>query len=250
MTASNADRNHPTDWASRLDAVRARIADAAERHGRSASNITLLAVSKTFPIEAVNAVATAGQTAFGENYAQEGVDKACARPDLTWHFIGPIQSNKTRGIAEHFSWVHSVDRLKIAERLAAQRPSSLSPLQICLQVNISNEASKSGCLPDEALTLCRSIARLSNLQLRGLMAIPEATGDTAAQRRHFAALRQLLNAINIAEPSLSLDTLSMGMSDDLEAAIAEGATIVRIGSAIFGQRTYSNIAPTSDNSES
>ena len=169
---------------------------------------------------------------------EEGVEKAAQRPDLEWHFIGPIQSNKTRGIAEHFTWVHTIDRLKIAERLSAQRPTELPPMQVCVQVNISDEASKSGCRPDDALALCQAIAAQPNLKLRGLMAIPEATDDRTTQRRYFAALRQLMAEINAANPSLKLDTLSMGMSGDLEAAVAEGATIVRVGSAIFGQRSY------------
>lgn len=224
----------------RLANVQIRIDHAQESANRSAGSVQLLAVSKTFPLAAVAAAAAAGQRAFGENYAQEGTEKASARPDLEWHFIGPIQSNKTRGIAEHFAWVHSVDRLKIAERLSAQRPPELAPMQICVQVNISGEASKSGCEPEATLALCQAIAALPRLKLRGLMAIPEATHDQATQRRHFAALRQLESDINAADPSLHLDTLSMGMSDDLEAAIAEGATIVRIGSAIFGQRTPTN----------
>lgn len=235
MTATQTD---PTDGALRLRAVQQRIANAARTCGRAADAVSLLAVSKTFPIEAVDAIAAAGQRAFGENYAQEGVEKALARPNLVWHFIGPIQSNKTRGIAEHFAWVHTIDRLKIAERLSAQRPTDKAPLQVCVQVNISNEASKSGCAPGTALALCQAVAALPNLTLRGLMAIPEATDDPATQRRHFAALRQLMAEINASDTSLKLDTLSMGMSDDLEAAIAEGATMVRVGSAIFGQRTY------------
>lgn len=235
-----------------LDAPRARLAHVRERieaalmhAGRAPGSVGLLAVSKTFSLEAVDAVAACGQRAFGENYAQEGVEKASARPDLEWHFIGPIQSNKTRGIAEHFAWVHSIDRLKIAERLSEQRPANMTPLQVCVQVNISNEANKSGCAPETALALCQAVARLSGLKLRGLMAIPEATPDTALQRRNFAALRTLQTQINQTDPSLVLDTLSMGMSDDLEAAIAEGATLVRVGSAIFGQRTYTHTsAPT------
>ena len=247
MTATNAAPPNQIDWAQRLNAVRARIADAAQGCDRTPDDIALLAVSKTFPIAAVDAVAGCGQRAFGENYAQEGVEKASARPDLEWHFIGPIQSNKTRGIAEHFSWVHSIERLKIAERLSAQRPAHLPPLQVCVQVNISNEATKSGCSPAETRALCQAVAALPRLKLRGLMAIPEATHDLATQRRHFAALRQLMADINAAEPTLQLDTLSMGMSDDLEAAIAEGATMVRIGSAIFGQRQYTH---TPDSTES
>lgn len=222
--------------AQRLTAVQQRIDRAQAASGRPTGSVMLLAVSKTFPIEAVDAIAACGQRAFGENYAQEGVDKAMARPDLVWHFIGPIQSNKTRGIAEHFSWVHTIDRLKIAERLSAQRPEGMGPLQVCVQVNVSGEASKSGCLPDEALALCTAVTQLPNLKLRGLMAIPEATHDTATQHQQFAKLRELQTQMN--HQGFALDTLSMGMSDDLEAAISEGATLVRVGSAIFGQRTY------------
>lgn len=228
----------PDDVAKRLIAVRQRIENAVDSAERIPGCVQLLAVSKTFPLNAIEAVASTGQQAFGENYAQEGVDKASQRPDLEWHFIGPIQSNKTRGIAEHFAWVHTIDRLKIAERLSAQRPALLPPLQVCLQVNISEETSKSGCRPDDALSLCQAIAAQPKLKLRGLMAIPEATDNQATQRRHFAALRQLMAKINAADPSLKLDTLSMGMSDDLESAIAEGATMVRVGSAIFGKRFY------------
>jgi pyridoxal phosphate enzyme (YggS family) len=233
-----------SDPAQRLAVVEARIARCLEQCGRSAGCVALLAVSKTFPVEAVDALAAAGQNAFGENYAQEGVEKAIARPALDWHFIGPLQSNKTRGIAEHFSWVHSIDRLKIAERLSAQRPVELPPLHVCVQVNIDGEATKSGCAPSEALALCQAIAALPQLQLRGLMAIPEPTSDTSTQRCNFAALRALRDAINDADASLKLDTLSMGMSDDLESAIIEGATIVRVGSAIFGPRTYTNNSAT------
>lgn len=233
----NATLTH-SDAAQRLAKVLQRIDHAKAAAGRAAGSVNLLAVSKTFPVEAVDAVAACGQKAFGENYAQEGVDKASARPDLEWHFIGPIQSNKTRGIAEHFSWVHSIDRLKIAERLSAQRPPNTAPLQVCVQVNVSGEASKSGCNADEALALCTAIAQLPHLQLRGLMAIPEATNDTAAQHQQFAKLRELQTQMN--QRGFKLDTLSMGMSDDLEAAISEGSTLVRVGSAIFGHRTYTN----------
>lgn len=196
----------------------------------------LLAVSKTWPAASVREAVAAGQRAFGENYAQEAVDKAAelADPGLEWHFIGPLQSNKTRLVAENFVWVHSVDRLKIAERLAAQRPPTLAPLQVCIQVNVSGEASKSGCVPDQAGALAHAAAALPNLCLRGLMAIPEPSDDVSLQRRRFALLRQLRDRIN-AE-GLLLDTLSMGMSHDLEAAIMEGATLVRIGTAIFGER--------------
>ena len=233
----NATLTH-SDAAQRLDQLWQRIRTAEASAGRAAGSVQLLAVSKTFPIEAVDAVAACGQKAFGENYAQEGVDKASTRPELEWHFIGPIQSNKTRGIAEHFSWVHSIDRLKIAERLSAQRPPNMPPLQVCVQVNVSGEASKSGCNPEDALALCTAVAQLPNLQLRGLMAIPEATEDTATQHQQFAKLRALQTQLN--QQGFALDTLSMGMSDDLEAAISEGSTLVRVGSAIFGQRTYTN----------
>ncbi|GAB3368178.1 YggS family pyridoxal phosphate-dependent enzyme [Massilia agri] len=202
----------------------------------------MLAVSKTFPAEAVLEAMAAGQRAFGENYLQEGLDKmqevARLQPDavLEWHFIGPIQSNKTRPIASNFQWVHTVERLKIAQRLSEQRPEELGPLDICIQVNISGEASKSGASEDELPELARQVAALPNLRLRGLMAIPEATKDEAQQRAAFARLRALFEALRAQ--GLALDTLSMGMSGDLKAAVAEGATIVRIGSAIFGVRHY------------
>ena len=222
--------------ASNLQAVRARIAKAAIEAGRHPEEVALLAVSKTWPVDRVIEAAGAGQRAFGENYVQEGVDKTLATVDLdlTWHFIGPLQSNKTRPVAEHFAWVHSIERLKIAQRLSAQRPPALPALQVCVQVNVSGEASKSGCAPDEALALCRAVAALPSLRLRGLMAIPEATDDVAAQRAAFRRLRDVYNQARDA--GIALDTLSMGMSHDLEAAVAEGATIVRIGTAIFGER--------------
>lgn len=224
--------------ATNLQAVRTRIAAAASAAGRTPESITLLAVSKTKPLADVLAAAAAGQSAFGENYVQEGCEKAAATVDrsLEWHFIGPLQSNKTRLVAEHFAWVHSVDRLKIAERLSAQRPTDLPPLQVCVQVNVSGEASKSGCTPAEALALCQAVAALPNLRLRGLMAIPEPADDAAAQRAPLRRLRELYESIRAA--GLPLDTLSMGMTHDLEAAIAEGATIVRVGTAIFGERNY------------
>lgn len=224
--------------ASNLQAVKARIAEAARAAGRLPESIQLLAVSKTKPLADVLAAAAAGQTAFGENYVQEGADKAVATVNqkLVWHFIGPLQSNKTRLVAEHFAWVHSIERLKIAERLSAQRPASLPPLQACVQVNVSGEASKSGCAPEQTLALCQAIADLPGICLRGLMAIPEATDDSAAQRVPFRQLREIFEQIRAA--GLPLDTLSMGMSHDLEAAVAEGATIVRIGTAIFGERNY------------
>ena len=225
-----------------LQAVRERIDSAARAVLRDPQEVVLLAVSKTFGADAVLEAAQAGQRAFGENYLQEALDKIAAvraaRPDLLpeWHFIGPIQSNKTRPIAEHFDWVHSVDREKIAQRLSEQRPAHLPPLNICLQVNISAEASKSGVMPDEAIALARRIATLPRLRLRGLMAIPEPEENIELQRAPFRQLRQLWTAMR--EQGLVLDTLSMGMSSDMDAAIAEGATIVRVGTAIFGQRHY------------
>lgn len=217
----------------RLQAVAGRVAAAALAAGRHAEGIRIVAVSKTFPPERIREACAAGQRDFGENYLQEAVEKMDVLADLpiTWHYIGPIQSNKTRTIAERFHWVHSVDRLKIAERLSAQRPSGLPPLEICLQVNVSGEASKSGVAPGDVTALAAAVAQLPNLRLRGLMAIPEPTDDVALQRRRFATLRQLRDATG-----LGLDTLSMGMSDDLESAVAEGATIVRVGRAIFGDR--------------
>ena len=224
--------------ADNLQAVQARIAKAAAAAGRSPESVRLLAVSKTWPLASVIDAADAGQRAFGENYVQEGIDKiaAISGRNLEWHFIGPLQSNKSKPVAEAFDWVHSIDRLKIAERLSAQRPAYLTPLQICVQVNVSGEASKSGCAPYEALALCRAVAILPGLRLRGLMAIPEPSDDLAAQRAPFRRLREIYDHIRAA--GLPLDTLSMGMSHDLEAAVAEGATIVRIGTAIFGERNY------------
>lgn len=215
--------------------VGARIREAAQASQRNLQDIGLLAVSKTKPADAVREAHAAGLRDFGENYLQEALEKQAALSDLPliWHFIGPIQSNKTRPIAEHFDWVHSVDRLKIAQRLSDQRPAHLPALNICLQVNVSLEASKSGCSPEELPELARAISALPNLRLRGLMAIPEATDDIAAQHTAFARLRQLRDDL-----ALNLDTLSMGMSHDLEAAIAEGATWVRIGTALFGARDY------------
>jgi pyridoxal phosphate enzyme (YggS family) len=228
--------------AGNLQAVEATIEAACRAAERPRSTVQLLAVSKTFPAEAVLEAVEAGQRAFGENYLQEGIDKiaavAKALPDtpLEWHFIGPIQSNKTRPIAAHFDWVHTVERLKIAQRLSEQRPPELGPLNICLQVNISGEASKSGILPEELPALAQAVAALPNLRLRGLMAIPEPQEDPALQRPPFARLRAL--AQDIVKSGIHLDTLSMGMSGDMRAAILEGATIVRVGSAIFGARHY------------
>jgi len=228
--------------AGNLQAVEATIQAACEAAGRPRSTVQLLAVSKTFPAEAVLEAAACGQRAFGENYLQEGIDKiaavAKALPDtpLEWHFIGPIQSNKTRPIAASFDWVHTVERLKIAQRLSEQRPPELGPLNICLQVNISGEASKSGAAPEELVALAQAVAALPNLRLRGLMAIPEPQQDPALQRIPFARLRAL--AQDIGKSGIRLDTLSMGMSGDMRAAVMEGATIVRVGSAIFGARHY------------
>ena len=219
-----------------LQHVRARIATACQRAGRGVEEVTLLAVSKTFGADAVRAAAAAGQRAFGENYIQEGVEKIAALRDLglMWHCIGPIQSNKTRLVAEHFDWVHTVDRLKIAERLSAQRPADRPPLNVCIQVNIDGGANKSGVAPGDALALARAVAALPQLKLRGLMSIPEIAPDFEAARELHASARALFDQLNA--DGLGLDTLSMGMSDDLEAAIAAGSTMVRIGTAIFGSR--------------
>jgi len=238
-TAQNhALEEYKSGISARLQNLAARIEAAAIAAGRSADAVSLLAVSKTWPAEAVRNAAAAGQRAFGENYVQEGVAKVEALADLglEWHFIGPLQSNKTRLVANHFAWVHSIDRLRIAERLSEQRDVHLPPLQVCVQVNVSGEDSKSGVSPDELPALARAVAALPRLQLRGLMAIPEPTSDTALQRRRFAQVRQLRD--QLASEGLALDTLSMGMSDDLEAAIAEGSTMVRVGTAIFGARNY------------
>ncbi|QNM95962.1 YggS family pyridoxal phosphate-dependent enzyme [Chitinimonas koreensis] len=217
-------------------AVLARIAGALRAAGRPDGDCALLAVSKTFPADAVRACHAAGQRAFGENYVQELVDKAAALRDLDveWHFIGPLQSNKTRPVAETAHWVHSIERLKIAERLSAQRPDALPPLDVCVQVNVSGEASKSGCAPGDAIALAHAVAALPRLRLRGLMCIPEPTEDTARLAGQFAELRRLRDALRA--DGLALDTLSMGMSADLETAIAEGATLVRVGTALFGSR--------------
>jgi len=222
--------------AANLQAVRSRIAHAAQAAGRRADDIALIAVSKTFPAAAIAEAYAAGQRLFGENQAQESVEKvtALARLPLEWHFIGPIQSNKTRSIAETFHWVHSIEREKIAARLAAARPAALPPINVCIQVNLSGEASKSGVAPGDELALAEAIASLPRLRLRGLMAIPAPTPDTALRRRQFAALRDLRE--RLVNRGVELDTLSMGMSDDLEAAILEGATMVRVGTAVFGPR--------------
>ena len=227
-----------------LQAVRERIDAAARAALRDPQDVHLLAVSKTFGADAVLEAAAAGQCAFGENYLQEALDKIAAVREaqpgllLEWHFIGPIQSNKTRPIAENFDWVHSVEREKIARRLSEQRPAHLPPLNVCLQVNISGEASKSGVAPEEVAALAREVAAMPNLKLRGLMAIPEPEEDIERQRAPLRRMRELFASLQAQ--GLALDTLSMGMSSDLEAAVAEGATIVRIGTAIFGQRHYAN----------
>lgn len=224
--------------ASNLQAVHQSIARAVRKAQRRVEDVTLLAVSKTFPASTVREAYAAGQRVFGENYVQEALDKIEALCDLPleWHFIGPIQSNKTRTIAENFAWVHSIDRLKIAERLSAQRPQDMPPLNVCLQVNVSNEDSKSGVAPGMLQELAQLVSGLPRLKLRGLMTIPAPAEGLAMQRRPFAQLRELLQQLN--SQGMMLDTLSMGMSQDLEAAILEGATIVRVGSAIFGQRNY------------
>ena len=225
-----------------LQAVDDSIRAAASAAGRERAGVQLLAVSKTFPPEAVLEAIAAGQRAFGENYLQEALDKmaavsqACPGTALEWHFIGPIQSNKTRPIAASFDWVHTVERLKIAQRLSEQRPLDLPLLNICLQVNISGEASKSGAAPEELLELALHVAQLPRLRLRGLMAIPEAELDVPKQRAAFARLRMLADTLRAK--GIVLDTLSMGMSGDMVAAVAEGATIVRVGSAVFGSRQY------------
>ncbi|HKK05016.1 MAG TPA: YggS family pyridoxal phosphate-dependent enzyme [Gammaproteobacteria bacterium] len=222
--------------AKRLATVRARIARAEESAGRPPGSVELLAVSKTRPAADIARALHCGQRRFGESYVQEALDKisALADRDIDWHFIGPIQTNKTRAIAENFDWVHSIDRLKVARRLSEQRPADRPPLNVCLQVNISGETRKAGASPAEAPTLARAIAALPGLHLRGLMTIPAPESEPARQRQPFRALRELFDRLR-AE-GLTLDTLSMGMSDDLEAAIAEGATLVRIGTAVFGER--------------
>lgn len=220
----------------KLQAVLARIADAARQYGRAASDVRLLAVSKTWPAASVAELAAAGQRSFGESYVQEGVDKIALLRELglEWHFIGALQANKARVVSESFDWVHSVDRLRIAQRLSDKRPSSLPPLSVCLQVNVSGEATKSGVSLAAAPDLAHTVAALPRLRLRGLMAIPAPSGDFFEQRRPFRLLRELSERLK-AE-GLPFDTLSMGMSHDLEAAIAEGATLVRVGTAIFGER--------------
>lgn len=229
-----------TTIAANLQAVRQRIAAACAAAGRTPDSVVLLAVSKSWPAERLREAAACGQLAFGESYVQEAEAKIAELRDISaeqrieWHFIGPLQSNKTRVVAEQFDWLHSLDRLKLAERLSLQRPSAMAPLQVCIQVNVSGEQSKSGCALDQVRTLVRAVAALPRLRLRGLMAIPEPSDDPALLQERFASLRQLLEQLNVQ--GFALDTLSMGMSHDLEAAIAEGATIVRVGTAIFGER--------------
>jgi pyridoxal phosphate enzyme (YggS family) len=225
--------------ADNLHRIHQRMAQACQASGREPETVRLLAVSKTFGADAVAHAHAAGQTAFGENYIQEAVDKitTLAHLPLEWHCIGPIQSNKTRLVAEHFDWVHTIDRLKIAQRLSEQRPAHLTPLQVCIQVNVDGGPTKSGVAPDEALALARAVAALPRLRLRGLMCIPEHAPDFVAACAVFARARALFDQMNLA--GMALDTLSMGMSADLEAAIASGSTLVRVGSAIFGARSYS-----------
>ena len=224
----------------KLQQVRMRIEKACAACGRDAASVRLLAVSKTFPEAALREAHAAGQTAFGENYVQEGVAKIQAMADLRgqieWHCIGPLQSNKTRVVAEHFDWVHSIDRLKIAQRLSEQRPAGMAPLQLCLQVNVDAGENKSGVAPAEALALACQVAALPNVTLRGLMAIPEPAEGFDAQRDLFLRATALFEEMKSA--GLPLDVLSLGMSADLEAAVAAGSTMVRVGTAIFGGRTY------------
>ncbi len=232
------------DLAGRLQAVRERIRVAAHAAGRDPGGITLLAVSKSFPAESVLEAMRAGQRAFGENYVQEALAKMASLdallaqrgglPAPEWHFTGPVQSNKTRAIAGNFDWVHGIDRLRIAQRLSEARDPQRAPLQVCVQVNVGGEASKGGVAPEETEALAHEVARLPGMRLRGLMTVPRPTDDPAGQRAQFRVLRQLRE--RLCAQGLALDTLSMGMSDDLEAAVAEGATLVRIGRAIFGGR--------------
>jgi pyridoxal phosphate enzyme (YggS family) len=227
-----------TTIATRLQTVKSCIAEAAKNAGRKPEDILLLAASKTNPPEKLREAWEAGQTVFGENYLQEGLIKIRALADLPieWHFIGPIQSNKTKSIAENFSWVHSVDREKIAVRLSNARPESLPPLQVCVQVNVSGEVTKSGIAPEQAAELAAFVNQLPHLKLRGLMAVPELTSATALQREQFQMMRKIFDQLK--KDGFDIDTLSMGMSEDMDIAIAEGATIVRVGTAIFGPRRY------------
>lgn len=220
-----------------LNIIREQISNAEIEFGRSPGSVKLLAVSKTRPVEDLQAAINAGQLLFGENYLQDALPKIEVLPgNLEWHFIGPIQSNKTQPVAQHFDWVHSIDRLKIARRISEQRPATLEPMNICLQVNTSGEASKSGIEPEETLALAKQITRLPGIQLRGLMTIPASEEDFELQRQPFRLLAELQQ--QLIKEGLPLDTLSMGMTNDMRAAIAEGATIVRIGTAIFGARQH------------
>lgn len=240
-----------TTIADQLHTVQAQIATAVQHAGRAPASVRLLAVSKTFPAAAVRAAALAGQHDFGENYIQEGVEKIVALqampdlPALTWHCIGPIQSNKTRLVAEYFDWVHTVDRLKIAERLSQQRPAHLPPLQVCIQVNADGGATKAGCSPAEAAALAHQVAQLPRLQLRGVMSIPDPLPDAAAMLAVHRRVVALFEALRQQSGLEQLDTVSLGMTADLDSAIAAGSTMVRVGSGIFGARDYvsRNVAP-------
>ena len=234
-----------TTIASKLQSVYAQISDACQKCGRQPTEVALLAVSKTFPAEAVREAALAGQWAFGENYIQEAVDKMAAVramadvPALQWHCIGPIQSNKTRLVAEHFDWAHTVDRDKIAQRLNDQRPDGLAPLQVCIQVNVDGGTSKSGCSPDEAVALARVIAQMPRLSLRGVMSIPDPQADDAAMLAVHRQVVAVFARIRDSVPGLAQwDTISLGMTADMHTAIAAGSTLVRVGSGIFGARDY------------
>ncbi len=241
-----------TTIADQLHHVQAQIAAAAAQAGRPPAAVRLLAVSKTFPAAAVREAALAGQRDFGENYLQEGVEKIAALramtdlapliPPLTWHCIGPIQSNKTRLVAEHFDWAHTIDRLKIAQRLSDQRPAHLPPLQVCLQVNVDGGATKAGCTPAEAAELAQAIARLPRLQLRGVMSIPDPQPDAAAMLAVHRQVVAVFDALRRLPGLDGLDTVSLGMTADMDSAIAAGSTLVRVGSGIFGARNYSGRA--------
>ena len=226
-----------TGIAENLRRVRERIADACKAAGRRPESVCLIAVSKTFPVEDIRSAVEAGQRVFGESYVQEALPKIkCLRDEtLEWHFVGPVQSNKTREIATHFDWVHSIDRLRIAQRLSDQRPAHLPSLQVCVQVNLSGESTKFGCSADEAATLCEAVVALPGLRLRGLMCIPAPGDANPRPEREFARLVQLLGEIRDSR-SIKLDVVSVGMSDDLEAAVAAGSTHLRVGTACFGTR--------------
>jgi PLP dependent protein len=233
----------PQNLPARIQAVQERVARAAEAAGRSAQSVTLLAIGKAQPLPLLNAAAACGLEHFGESYLQEALAKITALRErgLTWHFVGRVQANKTRPIAEEFAWVHALDRVRIAERLAAQRPPHAPPLNVCLQVNLAGEGAKGGVAPEELAPLAAAVAKLPRLALRGLMCIPPEETEPARQRAWFAKLRELRDQLNVQ--GARLDTLSMGMSGDFEAAIAEGATIVRLGTALFGPRASTMHAP-------